>query len=159
VSGLTALTTLKLYNCNNVSTEGLCTVSRLTALTSLDLSCNPNVTTEVLRAVSRLNALTRVRLSYCDNVTDEGLLELRSLAALTTLLLYGCPHVTDAGKQALRTALPNLTIEGRWAVGQAAAMPPFSPCLPARSTQCPHAEEPPVVYSRVSSAAIQHRTA
>ena len=102
----------------------------------------------MLRAVSRLNALTRVRLSYCDNVTDEGLLELRSLAALTTLLLYGFPNVTDAGKQALRTALPNLTIEGRWAVGQAAAMPPFSPCLPARSTQCPHAEQPPVQQPR-----------
>jgi hypothetical protein len=112
VSGLTALTTLTLYDCGSASTEGLCTVSRLTALTNLNLSCNPNVTTEVLRAVSCLNALTCLRLSHCDNVADERLLALRSLTALTTLDLWGCLHVTDAGKQALRTALPNLTING-----------------------------------------------
>jgi hypothetical protein len=111
VSGLTALTTLNLYVCQNVSTEGLCTVSRLTALTNLSISSNLNVTTEVLRAVSGLNALNHLHLRSCDNVTDEGLLELRSLTALTLLHLRYCPNVTDVGKQALRTALPNLTID------------------------------------------------
>jgi hypothetical protein len=45
-------------------------------------------------------------------VTDEGLQTLSTLAALFTLELYCCPNLTAAAKQALRTAIPNLTIEG-----------------------------------------------
>jgi hypothetical protein len=64
--------------------------------------------------VSILTALTSLRLNSCENVADEGLRAVSSLTALTTLSLFSCPNVTAAGKQALRTALPNLTIEDRW---------------------------------------------
>jgi hypothetical protein len=47
-------------------------------------------------------------------VTSEGLQTLSSLTALSTLDLRGCPNLTAAAKQALRTALPNLTIEDQW---------------------------------------------
>jgi hypothetical protein len=138
LSSLTKLNTLNLRNCFNVSTEGLRAVSSLKALTDLDLSWGPNVTDEVLRAVSSLKALTTLDLSYCGNgvtaeglnavssltalstlslsgcngVTDEVLQTLSCLTALSTLTLYGCDNATAPGKQALRTAIPNLTIEG-----------------------------------------------
>jgi len=48
---------------------------------------------------------------------DEGLRTLGGLTALVELNLEGCDYVTAAGKQALRTALPNLTIVDRGAVG------------------------------------------
>jgi F-box/leucine-rich repeat protein 14 len=51
VSGLTALTDLNLSGCENVSSEGLQTLSSLTALTSLALWSCPNVTSEGLHAV------------------------------------------------------------------------------------------------------------
>jgi hypothetical protein len=44
-------------------------------------------------------------------VTSEELRALSSLTALSELDLRGCPNVTAAAKQALRTAIPNLTIE------------------------------------------------
>ena len=64
-----------------------------------------------MSAVSSLTALTTLNLRHCRNVTDEGLKTLSSLAALSTIALFGCPKLTAAAKQALRTAIPNLTIE------------------------------------------------
>ena len=63
-------------------------------------------------AVSSFTALTSLNLNWCSQVTDEGLQTLSTLAALFTLELYCCPNLTAAAKQALRTAIPNLTIEG-----------------------------------------------
>jgi hypothetical protein len=44
-------------------------------------------------------------------VTTEVLRVLSSLTSLSTLNLRSCPNVTAAAKQALRSALPNLTID------------------------------------------------
>jgi hypothetical protein len=64
-----------------------------------------------VKRVSSLTALTALRLAHCPTVTAEGLRALSSLSALTALGLYNCPNVSAAAKQALRTAIPNLTIE------------------------------------------------
>jgi hypothetical protein len=61
--------------------------------------------------VSSLTALTMLDLAGCRNVTSEGLRAVSSLTALSTLYLWRCDNVTAAGKQALRTAIPNLTID------------------------------------------------
>ena len=61
--------------------------------------------------MSGLTRLTVLILNDCPGVTDEGLRAISSLTALSTLYLWGCDNVTAAGKQALRTAIPNLTIE------------------------------------------------
>jgi hypothetical protein len=62
--------------------------------------------------VSSLTTLTDLSLCLCPNVSNEGLRAVSSLTALTTLHLHGCPSVSAAAKQVLRTAIPNLTIEG-----------------------------------------------
>jgi hypothetical protein len=51
------------------------------------------------------------RPPLCSELTDEGLSSLISLTALTKLDIRRLPNVTDEGKQALRTAIPNLTID------------------------------------------------
>jgi hypothetical protein len=61
-------------------------------------------------AVSSLTALTTLNLSWCFQVTDEGLGALSTLTALSTLDLFG-RNTTYKAKQALRTAIPNLTID------------------------------------------------
>jgi uncharacterized membrane protein len=61
--------------------------------------------------VSGLSALTSLDLEFCINMTDEGLQTLSPLTALSTINLYSCPDVSAAAKQALRTAIPNLTID------------------------------------------------
>ena len=73
--------------------------------------------TEGLRAVSSLSTLTHLNLRWCYSMPDEGLRTLGGLTALVELNPEGCDFVTAAGKQALRTALPNLTIVDRGAVG------------------------------------------
>jgi hypothetical protein len=63
--------------------------------------------------VSLLTALTELGLVSCYPVTDEGLQTLSSLTALVILDIRECYNVTAACKQALRTAIPNLTIQGK----------------------------------------------
>jgi hypothetical protein len=46
-------------------------VSSLTALSTLHLLRCPNVSAEGLRALSYLTALTNLKLAGCDNVTSE----------------------------------------------------------------------------------------
>jgi len=136
VSRLTGLTSLRIRECNNVTTEALRDVSRLTALTCLDLDCNEGMTAEGLLAVaSGLTALTRLCLEKCpwdegvllavsrlttlrllsigwnERVTDATLRTLFSLTNLTELYLNNTvDNLTDAGLEALQTALPNLSI-------------------------------------------------
>jgi hypothetical protein len=63
--------------------------------------------------VSSLPKLTSLSLFGCRKLTDEALRAVSSCTALTYLNLCYCPNVTAASKQALRTAIPNLTIEDR----------------------------------------------
>jgi hypothetical protein len=85
VSGLTALTTLKLGWSRNLTTKGLRALSSLTALTSLELNDCRNVTSEGLCAVGSLTALTDLNLFYCD-VTD------RYMKAMKTSRTRGCSN-------------------------------------------------------------------
>ena len=62
-------------------------ISGLTALTSLDVSKCENVTDEGLSAVSGLTALTVLDIQYCDSVTAEGKQALRD--ALPRLQIRG----------------------------------------------------------------------
>ena len=111
VSGISALTSLDLTACRNITSEALCEVGNLTALTKLNLFySHSNVTNELLVVVSSLTALTYLNLANCYQITDHGLRRLTSLHALTSLYLFNCDDVTAAGKQALRAALPSLTI-------------------------------------------------
>jgi hypothetical protein len=112
VSSLTALKFLNLVRCNGVTAEGLRAVSSLKALTTLNLAGCNGVTSEGMRVLSSLTALSTLSLNGCNGVTDEVLHTLSCLTALSTLTLDHCPNVSTAGKQALRTAIPNLTIEG-----------------------------------------------
>jgi hypothetical protein len=114
VCALTTLTALRFhaerYKDGQLAEAGAWKLD-LSRLTTLNLWCCYNMTAEGLRAVSGLTTLTTLNLGGC-NVTDEGLQTLSTLAALFTLELYCCPNLTAAAKQALRTAIPNLTIEG-----------------------------------------------
>ena len=111
LSRLTTLSTLNLACCLTVTDEQVQAASKLTGLTDLNLGECFHVTTEGLRAVSSLSTLTRLDLAWCLSVTDEGLRTVSSLTALIELDLQGCVNVTAAGIRALRTALPNLTID------------------------------------------------
>jgi hypothetical protein len=112
VSRLTNLTDLH-ASCSHEMGAVLRAFHSLTALTSLGLCDCPQLTHEGLRTLSSLPALIKLSLFSCRNVTDEGLRALSSLTELTTLRLTRCDNVTTAGKEALRTALPNLKIEDR----------------------------------------------
>jgi hypothetical protein len=111
LSRLTTLTTLHLPYCYAVKDKQVLELSHLTGLTDLDLWGCINATSEGLRTVSSLTALSTLNLFGCPKVSDEVLRALSSLTVLTTLNLSWCPKVSAAAKQALRTAIPNLTIE------------------------------------------------
>ena len=67
--------------------EGLRALSSLTALTTLDLIHCPNVTSEGLRALSSLTALTTLTLYGCNNVTAAAKQALRT--AIPNLTIRG----------------------------------------------------------------------
>jgi bacterioferritin-associated ferredoxin len=119
VSSLTALTSLNLTNCRQVTDDGVRAV----------------VADEGLRAVSCLRALTSLNLYHCDKVTDvgvravvssctaikslnlvtnEALRAVRSLPALTFLDLRGCGNVSAAGVQTLRSTTAALSLHIEW---------------------------------------------
>jgi F-box/leucine-rich repeat protein 14 len=110
-SRLKTLTSLHLEWCFAVTDKQVQELSNLTRLTSLTINDCRDVSAEGLRALSSLTALTSLDLSWCFNVRNEVLRALSSLTALSTLNLKHCPCVTAEAKQALRTAIPNLTIE------------------------------------------------
>jgi len=118
VYGLTTLTTLsfraKIYEAGTFvkqAGEWVLDLSRLTTLTTLRLwRCSAVKDKQVLE-LSHLTGLTGLDLGSCRGVTSEGLRALSSLTGLSTIALFGCPKLTAAAKQALRTAIPNLTIE------------------------------------------------
>ena len=110
---LPALKTLNLYGVTSLTADGLRAVGGLTALTFLRL-LDCNVTDAVLRELRGLTELSTLYLWECTLVTDVGVRELRGLTALTTLYLDNCTHVTDAGLQHLMslTALSHLYLLG-----------------------------------------------
>jgi hypothetical protein len=84
VSTCTALTTLNLIGCRELTDEGLRAVSSITALTELNLGCS-NVTDHTLLAMRNIRTLTSLDLTECENVTAAGVQALRSTAAAPSL--------------------------------------------------------------------------
>ena len=80
--------TQTLVRVSSLSTsEGLRALSSLTALSTLDLCGCLNVSDEVLRALSSLTALTTLDLRYCPNVTAAAKQALRT--SIPNLTIHG----------------------------------------------------------------------
>jgi hypothetical protein len=67
---------------------GLQTLSNLTALITLNLSYCANVSDEVLRALSSLTSLSDLNLYYCDKVTAAAKQALRTAIPNLTIMDY-----------------------------------------------------------------------
>jgi len=91
---LTALTSLHLAGCREVTGEGLRVIASLTSLTDLDVLCQEGYrtkfTNEDMRALAPLTAMTSLRLAGCRDLTDEGFRVLTSFTKLTKLTLVQC---------------------------------------------------------------------
>ena len=94
---LTNLTSLRLFDCDNIS--DLSPLSNLTNLTSLNLGSCDNISD--LTPLSNLTNLTSLDLFACDNISD--LSPLSNLTNLTSLYLFACDNISDF------TPLSNLT--------------------------------------------------
>jgi hypothetical protein len=114
LGGLTSLTSLNLRGCSQVSDNGLRALGGLTSLISLNLYGCERVSDDGLRALAGLTALTSLNLGDCIQVSGNGLQTLASLTALTSLNLEYCQGLSDDGLQALAglTALTYLDLEG-----------------------------------------------
>jgi len=115
LAGLTALTSLDLQECWEVTDDGLRALSSLTALTDLHLGFCRQVSDNGLRVIlAGLTALSTLGLSGCEQVSDVGLRDLAGLTTLTDLDLGYCRRVSDDGVHELAklTALTNLNLEG-----------------------------------------------
>jgi hypothetical protein len=95
LSGLTGLTELNLAGCRKLTNVAVAALSGLTGLTLLNLGDCRKLTNVAVAALSGLTGLTVLNLSAC-NLTDVAMGRLSELAALSTLILNGCT-VTDVG--------------------------------------------------------------
>ena len=86
-------------------------MSNLPALTALDLIGLPQRYERRPADTEHPHRPLHLNLCFCHNLVDEGLQTLSSLTNLRLLGLFNCPNLTAVAKQALRTAIPNLTIE------------------------------------------------
>jgi hypothetical protein len=90
LSSLTALTTLNLGDCRNVSAEGLCAVNSLTGLTTFNLSLPASCAEDAAyaEAVCGLTTLTTLRFVELRErdvgEAGEWLLDLSRLTSLTS---------------------------------------------------------------------------
>jgi len=109
----TALQSLTLRGCYNLTDEGIAQLKELKALQSLNLSQCKNLTGAGLAQLKGLTALQSLDLSYC-KLTDTGLAHLKELTALQSLNLAGNRRLTDEGIAQLEgvTALQSLTLYG-----------------------------------------------
>ena len=103
---LTNLTSLRLFDCDNIS--DLSPLSNLTNLTSLNLGSCDNISD--LTPLSNLTNLTSLDLFACDNISDFT--PLSNLTNLTSLDLDSCDNIS------VLTPLSNLTnlevLDIRW---------------------------------------------
>jgi serine/threonine protein kinase len=110
LKNLTALNTLDLRSCVQLTDAGLAHLKNLTALHTLDLSFCKQLTDAGLAHLKNLTALHTLDLTNCAQLTDAGLAHLKNLTALNTLDLRMCEQLTDAGVAALLAALPNCKV-------------------------------------------------
>ncbi len=109
----TAITSINLSNCKNITDAGLAHLSELTLLSSLDLSGCPGIRGVGFAYLSKLTSLRSLNLSGC-RITDAGLAYLSELKFLRSLNLSNCTDITDAGLAHLSklTSLRSLNLSG-----------------------------------------------
>jgi hypothetical protein len=90
LAGLTALTSLNLTKCTQVSYDGFCALAGHTALTSLNLTRYAQFVDDGFCALAGLTALTSLNLEQCIKVSDNALHALRGLFALRALAGINC---------------------------------------------------------------------
>lgn len=101
---LTKLTSVRLDDVKEMSSEHLCNLSFLTFLTSLKLEVIPTVNDAVLQQIAKLTNLSFLELRYCGPFTFEGLQYLTTLHNVRTLML----HVVKDIEYFFVTVLPKL---------------------------------------------------
>ena len=113
LSLLTALTSLELGECSQVSDNGLkALASSLPRLATLELACCERISDAGMGYLSAATSLTSLNLSVPCQVTDEGLSKLRSLTGLEQLRLSDAEMLHGSGLSALKelTRLSDLTL-------------------------------------------------
>ncbi len=110
LKGLTALQSLNLSWCRQITDAGLAHLKGLTALQSLDLG-GCGITDAGLAHLKGLTGVQSLYLRECQ-ITDAGLAHLKDLIALQSLDLGYCEQITDAGLAHLKglTALQSLDL-------------------------------------------------
>jgi Leucine-rich repeat (LRR) protein len=94
---MTKLSTLSLYACGQITSEGIKHLELLKSLTSLDLGSNHQLTDAWLVHIQSLTNLTHLSLRNDAGVTDAGITQiLQKLTNLTSLDLNGNVQITDA---------------------------------------------------------------
>ena len=79
------------------------------ALTSLSLGICRNITDVGLKELRHMPKLNSLDLSQCFRITDEGLMELGHMSDLKLPNLPYCCWITDAGQRDLIEQLPFLS--------------------------------------------------
>ncbi|CAD7700348.1 unnamed protein product [Ostreobium quekettii] len=99
ISRLTRLTDLSLCACGEVakSFDGQF-LGNLQCLTKLALAHNDELTEEGLRTLTRLTNLAALDLRYCTNITRRGLWHLAPLRFLTCVEFEGCPALRSLAR-------------------------------------------------------------
>lgn len=105
------LRSLNLAFCEELTDQGLLTLSSLTTLKSLELQNTP-ITDTGLLTLSCLTALRYLNMGGCD-ITDQGLSVFRHFALLEHVTLQACSKITDKGLLHFSTSvLTILNLEG-----------------------------------------------
>ncbi len=96
IKTLINLTNLNLYDCNQITDEGLPHLKTIN-LTSLNLSWFNQITDNGLSHLKTFINLTVLSLYQCKQITDNCLSHLKTLISLTYLSFYDCNQITDNG--------------------------------------------------------------
>nr|GMD64328.1 F-box/LRR-repeat protein 3-like isoform X2 [Ipomoea batatas] len=98
VSGCCNLSSLKLGLCMNITDYGLSQIGKCSKLKELDLYRCVGITDEGIAAIAEgCQALEMINMAYCEKVTDNSLISLSRCTRLRTLEIRGCPRVSSVG--------------------------------------------------------------
>ena len=120
-SNLSALTSISLLGCRDLTENGLAVLGTLKNLEIVELGSCQGVTDKVLATLSTLPLLNKLDISSCDNFTEEGLAALSAAPCLRTVLLAACWHVDDEMLCTLCRSLPNLECLSLFEAGEGAS--------------------------------------
>jgi hypothetical protein len=107
LAALTNLTSLEIFRCQGIGSEGVLALAPLKKLARLTLRDLPEVGDPGLAVLADLPALKRLYLHELASVGDTGLAELRAAQGLEVLDIWSLPKMTDASV-AVIGGLPNL---------------------------------------------------